>query len=912
MSFDYSEDDIRAVTSNSAFQKGRDYWNRSKVGQFEIQNGRIHATVHGGSSFPYRQSITIGPRVNGRTGITSACTCPVAINCKHVVAALLEGLARKQQGDEVSDTPESLRTRRAAKLAGPMAAGKPGQSSALAVSELSPPLQTWLKTLVETGDQDSEDYPPDMPQRIYYVFMPKLSGTALALAVMPYSVRLLKSGGLAAGPKPYTVSSLQDGNPGRYLRPSDHAILTELYRGARVYSPEDRGFGARGRDQILRQILATGRARWLRPEGAALGEGPEVQGRIAWGLTENATMQPTIETGQPLLILKAMPPVYVDAAQGLIGKVETGYPPALACRLLDAPPVPVQEAEALGAALTRRVPALAAAAPTPPPPPRRVDGAPRPRLHLRAASLPVNDPRYARYNIYQYQYLPHEPVGLARLSFLYDGFEVQLGETRPVVLAAAGAGLAEVHRDLKAEHSLIEALLAEGLGPVAEIRIGVPAALEKDFMPEDGDEAWFDVMFDVMPALKAKGWQINAADDFPYRLVRPDGDIEAGIREGSGIDWFDLDLGVTIDGERVNLVPAILKLIAMPGYDPGEFAGDEDEAFYLLLPDGRMLALPAGRIAPIVAALYELSGGFASDGSIRLSLADAAGLAEFEAAVTGLGVVWQGGERIREMGALLRASGGIPPVALPSTFKAELRPYQAQGVAWLQFLRQFGLGGILADDMGLGKTVQALAVIAIEKAEGRLDKPALVVAPTSLMANWRSEAEKFAPDLKVLTLQGLDRRERFSEIASSDLVLSTYPLMTRDHDELKKHTWHIAILDEAQIIKNPDATTARLIAGIEARHRFCLTGTPLENHLGELWSLFSFAQPGVSVRPQEFHQPLPHADREARRPRARTAAGQAGEAVHAPAQQVRGRRRTAAEDRNRRAGRTHISAAQCL
>jgi hypothetical protein len=126
----------------------------------------------------------------------------------------------------------------------------------------------------------------------------------------------------------------------------------------------------------------------------------------------------------------------------------------------------------------------------------------------------------------------------------------------------------------------------------------------------------------------------------------------------------------------------------------------------------------------------------------------------------------------------------------------------------------------------------------------RLASPALVVAPTSLMANWRREAEKFVPDLKVLTLQGDERKKRFDDIGASDLVLTTYPLIARDHETLSAREWRLLFLDEAQTIKNPNATTTKLIRTLKAEHRFCLTGTPMENHLGELWSIFSFASPG--------------------------------------------------------------------
>ena len=148
--------------------------------------------------------------------------------------------------------------------------------------------------------------------------------------------------------------------------------------------------------------------------------------------------------------------------------------------------------------------------------------------------------------------------------------------------------------------------------------------------------------------------------------------------------------------------------------------------------------------------------------------------------------------------------------------------------------------------------VQALALIAIEKASGRLETPALVIAPTSLMANWRLEAEKFAPDLSVLVLQGNDRKKRFGEINGVDIVLTTYPLISRDHETLGARDWSLLLLDEAQTIKNPNAATTKLIRSLQARTRFCLTGTPLENHLGELWSIFSFALPSFLSDPASF------------------------------------------------------------
>jgi len=162
----------------------------------------------------------------------------------------------------------------------------------------------------------------------------------------------------------------------------------------------------------------------------------------------------------------------------------------------------------------------------------------------------------------------------------------------------------------------------------------------------------------------------------------------------------------------------------------------------------------------------------------------------------------------------------------------------------LQFLRDACLGGVLADDMGLGKTMQTLAHVAIEKAEGRLDRPVLIVCPTSLVPNWMAEAARFTPNLRTLALHGPGRQKLFEYIATHDVVISTYPLLTRDAPVLTAQEWHVVVLDEAQTIKNPEAVTTKLAAGLTARQRLCLSGTPLQNHLGELWSLFDFLAPG--------------------------------------------------------------------
>ncbi|MDP3532000.1 MAG: DEAD/DEAH box helicase, partial [Alphaproteobacteria bacterium] len=239
-------------------------------------------------------------------------------------------------------------------------------------------------------------------------------------------------------------------------------------------------------------------------------------------------------------------------------------------------------------------------------------------------------------------------------------------------------------------------------------------------------------------------------------------------------------------------------------------------------------------------------------GSLKLSYYEAPYLAEIADAQHALDLRWFGDKKIAELGKKLHSFTGINASILPDNFKAFLRPYQKEGVDWLQFLRAHQLSGILADDMGLGKTVQTLAHLSIEKKEGRLTKPALVIAPTSLMVNWEAEAQRFTPDLKVLVLHGATRKNHYDKIIESDIVFTTYSLLSRDKEKLLHHYFHSIILDEAHRIKNNKTQTTQIVYQLKADHRFCLTGTPLENHLGELWSIYHFSSPGFLGNEKQF------------------------------------------------------------
>ncbi|WP_018262566.1 DEAD/DEAH box helicase [Methylobacterium sp. WSM2598] len=831
----YSRSDIVAACGPNATRAGQSYLREGRVLEATRNGAGISGEVQGSDDEPYRLVVDLRERGKGLR-IEGTCSCPVARNCKHVAAVLLSLL------DEASEPPGDPVAQRLERLLAPAptarGAARAGRPAAQAEA-LPPALARWVAQLDRAQATAGEDYPRSINQRLVYVLGSLLAGEGLPrLALQVISTRLRKDGTFSEGGSPYLLQA--GASPARFLRPSDlriHRLLAGRQRHSigygRAYaydlSDEDAA-------EILAALLVTGRVRWREPNGPALAAGPPRAGRIAWREEADA-LRAEVTCEDPGAVLAAAPPVYVDEAAGLIGPVETGLAPRLALALARAPPVPAEAVAALNAVLAEKVPDLAAhRPPSPAAEPLRV--APRPVLRLTTAPIRTT------IGYGPYAMIDHETVPIARLAFAYGPVRTELGEMRAVVPRLSGGRLYAVARDPEAEREAARRLLRENFVPVCE-RYPAEAAHDRDFVREGGTAQWADAQYWLLPRLREEGWEIETAADFPLRLMRADGAFDAEIREGSGIDWLELQLGVELDGERIDLVGPILALLRRPGFDPAILDGPEGEkALVLPLPDGRMLALPPGRLRGILAAIAGLLIGRDDEGRLRLSRADAAGLAALEEE-GGERVIWRGGEAIRAMGRRLSASGGIPPVEPPAAFRASLRPYQAQGLAWLAFLRETGFGGVLADDMGLGKTVQALALLALEKAEGRLDRPALVVAPTSLMGNWRRETERFAPSLRVLTLHGLDRKEQFGAMAEHDLVLTTYPLIPRDHAVLTAQEWHILLLDEAQAIKNPDAQTTRLLHGIRARHRFCLTGTPLENSLAEVWSLFAFACPGL-------------------------------------------------------------------
>ncbi|MFA7338091.1 MAG: DEAD/DEAH box helicase [Candidatus Obscuribacterales bacterium] len=310
--------------------------------------------------------------------------------------------------------------------------------------------------------------------------------------------------------------------------------------------------------------------------------------------------------------------------------------------------------------------------------------------------------------------------------------------------------------------------------------------------------------------------------------------------------WFGVSLGIEVEGETIALLPVLQRALSkLTGYSAKQIESlGRDGKFFGRLEDGRILILPFARVKAILTNLVELLSREVSEATeLRLSLAQINAVTQDN---QDTGLVVTGSASLTDRLEQIRKLASLPVVAPPKNFNAELRPYQLDGLSWLQGLARAQLSGILADDMGLGKTVQILAHLALEHEQGLLKKPVLVVCPTSVLHNWLAETKRFAPQLNAVAYHGGERQSLLAgEQLQPSLIVTTYALLIRDAKELAGVDWQAVILDEAQAIKNAGTKAAKAARSLKADYRLCVSGTPVENHLGELWSLFEFLTPGM-------------------------------------------------------------------
>jgi len=769
----------------------------------------------------------------------STCSCPVGRMCKHGAAlgihVAMQGRSLREAHD---DEPAGAQTEQQALAR---------QERALQQAEYQ--VRDWLGRLETADVAQNFSLPGSAAEHFLYCLSVEVTGQRPVLH-LTIKRAILKRDGSWGKPKKVTSEPLAHDPIWRGAAASERGIF-DLFKAC----PATNSFGSYGfhsavklqglaAQLLLQKCSETGRLMW---------EDSKALQPLSWReepLTLTGTWQAVpadehqvagwrlqMQAGHEGVVYGLNePPIFVDTAQSLCGPIDTqGLSAERLLLLTQSPVLPERVALKFQQQLIDRL------GPLPLPPvieklPEIRDVAPVGVLRISAVPMQMR----MDHGIFQ-----------AQLSFDYDGHAGHWGHSQVRVAVGKGASARMLLRDLVAEQRILDTL--EDLG--FDVTQGATLSLTGS----QSAALWLEWLESDFEPLRELGLQVRADAGLNTWLRLAD-DVHIDLSGEDGFDetspWFNLSLGMDIDGQRVNILPWVPAILAaLAGAKSSAHSADvQGLPAHLYLPDLQgpgYVRLPTARIKPWLSMLMELHGerGHDWDGdALRLSRMDALRTA------TSLGedAHWQGANRLLALVQQMRGQAALTAVPVPDGLQATLRPYQQQGLNWLQFLREHRLAGILADDMGLGKTLQTLAHILTEKNAGRLTQPALIVAPVSLLGNWQREAARFCPGLKVHVHHGLSRHETAQELCAFDVVITAYSLLSRDRDMWLEVPWHLLVLDEAQNIKNANTNAAQVVTEIPAVHRLCLSGTPIENHLGELWSQFHFLMPGFLGSQKRF------------------------------------------------------------
>ncbi|MDO7896807.1 DEAD/DEAH box helicase [Pseudomonas citrulli] len=780
-----------------SLERGFDYADRARVRILRIDEQSIHAECEGSGDNVYQQVIEL-TRYQGYDDVRYECSCPVGDSCKHCAAVMFH----------LMSDPQALRA---------------GSAS----ERLSSELESWIKCIPERG-ADSLPGKKDADVRIFY----KLKKTYIGQWVLElFKGRQLDDGSLKDLKAFGQLRDMLNRFP-NYMSDIDKQIGQSLISSQHYHSQNSFPLQERSGAEVLALALQSSRLFLDFDPPQPLSAGPQKNAQFVWEEQANGNYRPRWRNGNQVLdnVLLLEPLHYLDLSRRELGRLSYEMDDKLACHLCRAPEVPVRDV----VLFSHRINAIDRSIPPPKELTERIIDSVEPRAVLTLGSA------------LEFQSWKPVPEHRAALTFLYDG-HVADDNASSELLVLSGTEILRIERKPDVEQAFRTVLRKVGFNKASRKSLALAGTGGELFQMAD-DAAWLAFMDKGLPQLHAANWQIDIEAGFHFDL-QPVEQLYADIEESPGREWFDLQLGIVVNGKRHSLLPILLHLLRSSPemMDPGNLDRRSDDQLMLIDLNGGKLtagpgvkvALPYGRVKPLMATLGELYMKEHRGDSIRLSAFDAARLNVLE----GVPLTWQGGERLRTFAKRLHESTHAHVLA-PAGLKATLRPYQLEGLNWMQTLRELEVGGILGDDMGLGKTLQTLAHLLCEKEAGRLDLPALAVMPTSLIPNWLDEAARFAPQLNVVALHGAARQKDFASLAQYDLVLTTYALLPRDLEVLKPRAWSVLILDEAQNIKNPASKAAQAARELNARQRLCLSGTPLENHLGELWSLFHFLLPG--------------------------------------------------------------------
>ena len=796
----FSEKSLKAVFPANEWQKGRRLFNKKLV-KNAVRDGNIVRGTVGSESYWTEHYATRLVYDEDDQQIESFCNCYVAYECKHG-AALAQYYLEKEGSHGASK----------AKIEQWL--------SGFTTSEKSSSAKALLYFLHENS-YDSSDY--------------------LQLTVK--SSRQKTRGGWSKSLGNEQVSSYLTNL--EYVTDDDGDIIAQISKGNN-YRHEIKNH------DLFAKLITTGRCFWLNhydlDKPIMLAQ--PISASWQWTPLENDLQKLRLVLAEPcadIRFIKSQPITYYHTQNNAIGLVNTNTQCDFEEQLLASPTFSEEQLPWVMSKLALSLGEVAKKLPKPKL--KQAIELTKPIVQLILSSPYTHDPE----------------LSLAKIAFNYQGNLISPANNNAVITKDENNQTIRIYRDLAFEEQVLTTLKDTHFSEYERNYYH----REKDYqLTLQGSSFWHRFLHNTVPALKKQGWLITQEDNFYYQQLATDNVFSAAIMEdeSDSHDFFSLALNIDINGKQMPAFPILLSAIEQlpskllsnelsDGLSPElkETFAQEYAKVFITLDNGEFIVLDYQSIKPLLIQFVELfmPNALQDDGSLKLS--------RFQGHQTlsmldDQGLMTQGAERLRKLAEKLKNFKQIKTVPVPKKLNAELRVYQQQGLNWLQFLREYQLSGILADDMGLGKTIQSLAHLQVEKQQKRLTKPCLIIAPTSVVFNWAQEITKFTPDLSYVVVHGSDRKQHFDNLTNYDVVITSYALIAKDTDIYKELNFYYLILDEAQYIKNPKTKLYQAVISLKSEHKLCVTGTPMENHLGEFWAQFNFLLPGFLGGQKQFNK----------------------------------------------------------